>query len=364
MAEKSKRIGVLDGLRGVAVLIVFLSHTSGRGQSVINTLNFQGIGLVGVYLFFSLSAYLLGYKIYTRNVDKRSVLSFYLKRFLRIVPLYYFVISMVFMYQKLTNSYEPRYLHISGNFKGFLEHLVFYRGDGVFWSIVSEMQFYLIVPLVAYLLLKRTRFALIILSFVSLLSSIVYTGYYAHIIEILPYVSPNTLNRGTFMDIFLIGMLGAWFIYKRPDLFQRYRDQLSFAALFSFVLVMLLTLVLVSKSFLFFNQPLYKFRYVSIIYSVCFTLVILSLVSGNKYLEKFFGNRFLRLLGQVGFSFYLIHFAVLLLVNQYQIASPLKFLISFCITLFLSKGLFLLIEKPSIRLSYKLIRLLKLGNGK
>jgi len=46
-----KHIVVLDGMRGLAVFFVFMSHTSGRGMALASWLNFHGIGLVGVYLF-------------------------------------------------------------------------------------------------------------------------------------------------------------------------------------------------------------------------------------------------------------------------------------------------------------------------
>ncbi len=48
----------LDGLRGIAVLFVWMSHSSGRGQA-LGWLNLHGVGRLGVYLFFVLSAYLL-----------------------------------------------------------------------------------------------------------------------------------------------------------------------------------------------------------------------------------------------------------------------------------------------------------------
>jgi peptidoglycan/LPS O-acetylase OafA/YrhL len=55
----SKRIPGLDGLRGIAALIVVLSHTSIRKMYLAPGLDFGGIGKSGVYLFFVLSVMLL-----------------------------------------------------------------------------------------------------------------------------------------------------------------------------------------------------------------------------------------------------------------------------------------------------------------
>ena len=52
-------IRALDGLRGLAVLLIPLSHMSLHDINLIEPLNFSGIGKAGVYLFFALSAFLL-----------------------------------------------------------------------------------------------------------------------------------------------------------------------------------------------------------------------------------------------------------------------------------------------------------------
>ena len=45
---KKNRMEALDGVRGLAVIIVLLSHTSGRDQTLHSSLDFLGIGHVGV----------------------------------------------------------------------------------------------------------------------------------------------------------------------------------------------------------------------------------------------------------------------------------------------------------------------------
>ena len=75
---------------------------------------------------------------------------FLLKDYCVLPPLYYLVVSGVFFIQIIYDSYSPKYLHVSNGFKGYFEHLYFIRGDGIFWSIVSEIQFYFIVPIIGW----------------------------------------------------------------------------------------------------------------------------------------------------------------------------------------------------------------------
>ena len=146
---ETKRFGALDGLRGIAVLIVFMSHTSGRDMSLHKLLQFHGIGHVGVYLFFCLSAYLLVGKILNTELKANDIKKFFIKRIFRIWPLYFTVITIVFLIQQVTGEVNEQYLHISNGFIGFFLHLLFYQGDSVFWSVVVEEQFYVICPIIA-----------------------------------------------------------------------------------------------------------------------------------------------------------------------------------------------------------------------
>src|SRR4051794_11471208 len=98
---RAGKFSALDGLRGVAVFTVFLSHSSGRGLSLAPWLNFTGIGHLGVYLFFVLSGFLLGHSLL---VSRPTTWEFYVRRFLRIFPLYALVLSAVFVHQKVTGT--------------------------------------------------------------------------------------------------------------------------------------------------------------------------------------------------------------------------------------------------------------------
>jgi peptidoglycan/LPS O-acetylase OafA/YrhL len=125
-------VDVLDGIRGMAVLIVLMSHTESFGMI--------WHGHMGVWMFFELSAFLLT----VRFIDKggaalsASGLTVYtVRRLKRILPAYYTI--LVAMY--LVND--------SRGWNAWLwPHLTFRRSEGVFWTIPQEMSFYLCLPLI------------------------------------------------------------------------------------------------------------------------------------------------------------------------------------------------------------------------
>lgn len=318
------------------------------------------MGHIGVYLFFTLSAFLLGLGVFSKPLDAKHIKAFFIKRTLRIIPLYYLVISGVFLFQYYNRSYSPKYLHIDEGFKGYLQHLAFYRGDGVFWSIVSEMQFYLLVPLIAFIILKFQKKGLIFLAIVAVFNFMIYLAKYAGLSDIILYLSPNTLERGTFIDIFLPGIILSYYLRKKREVIMNYEPKIHKAANYLFIGGGLLTLILVSHNFLGFNQPFYEFRFFSLIFGLAFSTITLSLYLGNPLMNSFFSSGLLRFIGRVGFSYYLLHMAVFETLNQTDLSSPIKFFLSFGIISSISWISFTMIEKPSIKLAYGLIDKFKL----
>jgi len=145
--SRERHLDVLDGVRGLAVLIVMLSHASGREMAVLPWLNFVGIGHVGVYLFFVLSGYLLTCNL----LEGQTTGAFYMRRVFRIVPLYYCVLVGVLIYQA-TGQYSQSYLHISDGVHGAVMHFLFLKGDSVFWTLAAEFAFYLLLPPIVMLM--------------------------------------------------------------------------------------------------------------------------------------------------------------------------------------------------------------------
>lgn len=157
------RMPALDGLRGIAVLLV-LAH----GFDVIKTSHGPGhavdlaldLGWIGVQLFFVLSGFLItGILLETRSAPGYYK-HFLIRRVLRIFPLYYGVLFVAFVIAPHVVAVPP----------GHGEHQVwlwtylinfaepFGRGEPVFphfWSLAVEEQFYIVWPLIVYVAGRR-----------------------------------------------------------------------------------------------------------------------------------------------------------------------------------------------------------------
>ena len=94
-APTGKHFATLDGLRGIAVLTVVLSHLSLLDLNPF-LINFAGIGKCGVYLFFVLSAFLLTYQFFERGLQSAftapALANYFWRRALRVLPLFYLVV--------------------------------------------------------------------------------------------------------------------------------------------------------------------------------------------------------------------------------------------------------------------------------
>ena len=161
--DASDRMGSLDGLRAIAILLVLLSHFTPEhdsNQSLASVLfKIADLGWAGVDLFFVLSGFLITGILLRARQARKPLMNFYARRLLRIVPAYYLalVIALVAI-PRLTSWYAapgaaaqaPYWLFLA-NFTqsgGGTLHVPFRTSH--FWSLAVEMQFYLLWPLIVY----------------------------------------------------------------------------------------------------------------------------------------------------------------------------------------------------------------------
>jgi peptidoglycan/LPS O-acetylase OafA/YrhL len=162
----------LDGLRGIALLAVMLSHGAGRyilHDSVVAKLFTYSMvpGWSGVELFFVLSGFLItGILLRTRTATNYFS-SFYARRFLRIFPIYYVAVTaglLIAAHSAWWSSMLPPLERTRLSYYFYAQNWPFAWGNsaymhvsvfGHFWSLAVEEQFYLVWPLVVWLLPER-----------------------------------------------------------------------------------------------------------------------------------------------------------------------------------------------------------------
>lgn len=173
--QTREHVPVLDGVRTVAITLVMIVHLAGmiepRSELHIRVLRWMSVGWCGVDLFFVLSGYLITRILIETRGTPHYFRRFYARRALRILPLYYGVLSAVLL---IGPRLRPgAYVHL----QNVLDHqawiwlhatnlLVAHRGlpavDGGwlclshFWSLAVEEHFYLLWPL-AVACFDRTR---------------------------------------------------------------------------------------------------------------------------------------------------------------------------------------------------------------
>lgn len=166
----------LDGVRGVAILWVVLHNLSVVDNSSFHSLaghalaTFLGAGWAGVTLFFVLSGFLISGILLDSQASPHYFRNFYVRRVLRIFPLYYGVLLVAFVIWPLVAPLPPRLAEDAQHQAWLWTYLSnwvlpYDKTTKVFphfWSLAVEEQFYLLWPLLLYRLSPRSAFALCI----------------------------------------------------------------------------------------------------------------------------------------------------------------------------------------------------------
>lgn len=154
----------LDGIRGLAIILVMLYHFSIPFQlsghlNFIDGLvgTFLQVGWVGVDLFFALSGFLITGILYDTAGKANYLKNFFVRRFLRIFPLYYLMLFMlIIIIPNFIPSLASKTDQMVDNQVWFWSYLINWRisylgtfegiQGGYMWSLALEEQFYLIWP--------------------------------------------------------------------------------------------------------------------------------------------------------------------------------------------------------------------------
>ena len=156
------RLHGLDYLRGLAALGIMVYHYTTWTWGEHTPSSFLGrVGIYGVAIFYVLSGITLGY-IYASQLtlSKADLVSFYTKRFFRIFPLLWLATVVSILLSKHAPNILDLLLNLTGLFGLFKWNTYFATGA---WSIGNELTFYLVFPLLVFLLRKSKFVALAVL---------------------------------------------------------------------------------------------------------------------------------------------------------------------------------------------------------
>jgi len=159
-----QRLHGLDQLRALAIILVLLFHYQVYYglPDVLSSSAFvvvSSFGWTGVDLFFVLSGYLIGTKLFG-DIDRYGRVrfrSFYLNRFFRIIPAYVAAVAIYFIFADLQ---EGRGLQELWRYLTFTQNLPINLRFNTFshaWSLCVEEHFYLLLPALLYLVFSNKQ---------------------------------------------------------------------------------------------------------------------------------------------------------------------------------------------------------------
>jgi peptidoglycan/LPS O-acetylase OafA/YrhL len=324
-----KHLVPLDGIRGLAILLVIQFHFWGlafarahRNPTLmidIITNKFFGVGWVGVDLFFVLSGFLITGILYDAKHSDFYFRNFYARRSLRIFPLYYgflaFVLFVLPNFHRLAGPGEASQLqHTQFWFWTYMANVAASVNQlhtelplvyAQFWSLAVEEQFYLLWPLV---LLVLSRSSVMILCAALIVGALAF-----RIILVLPFstsfasvAAPHRLLPAR-VDTLALGALLALALRSGREL-TRYRQHAWLVVWGSVVMLAMLFLMRGGLSPLDRHVQTIGLTTPALLFAAVLLLVLTSKPDATLY--RIFTHPTLSFLGRYSYAIYVFHLLV------------------------------------------------------
>lgn len=305
---KREHYPALDGLRGIAILLVVFFHNFGF-------IDYFYFGWLGVDLFFVLSGFLITDILISEVGSKHFLKNFYVRRVLRIFPLYYLFLIVFLLILPNIDAYKDNLKYYTDNQWWMWSYLqnwlyVFKVPEDTnvllhLWSLGVEEQFYIIWPFI--ILLLRKPKLLLVFSLTALLFILCARLYLWYInVEGLHYFGLYTFTR---IDGLCIGSALALIRFIKPDFISR------------FTAPVILSVAALNFLFYFINKiNNYSFPYFAFVGYTTFAVVFAVLVHEASSKQKniitgILSVSPLRFLGKISYGFYIFHWPVYLFLS-------------------------------------------------
>jgi len=344
-SPRKDTIPSLDGIRGLACLLVLFSH--GGALGFYPTPGLSGYGESGIILFFALSGFLMYYH-YFQSIQHSWRFSgvFLIRRFFRMYPPYAITLVLSCFFQgKIFISWMENVA-----FPTLTDYLLLQHVNGHFWTVVAEIKFYLLFPFLCIVLIflpleKNLKLLWLIIMWLALCI----INFKAHEPEIL----------GT-LKFFLVGIIAAY-SYMNYPLKEYLPPQIWNFLLYISIFGGAITLRIAYKMHLLNYASAGMEVYVMILA----VIVILASIYATERAGYIFTNPFLRFCGTISYSVYLIHVCIFTIIVRNIHSSPVTLTIVSYICLFISGLVFYLcIEKPANDFGHRLSKKIRLFDHK
>lgn len=270
------------------------------------------MGGLGVYFFFVLSGFLITYLLLVEKekVGRISIKKFYMRRILRIWPLYYFILILGFFILPQFNSFKIPYLQLSFE-QNFYQNLIFYLlilpnlafslfpavpNIGQSWSIGVEEQFYILWPIIISKSKSILRTLLIII-FILIGIKILVLGLGSYFGNTSWYKPLKQFIAMSKFECMCIGGLGAYFLYIKHKFLHFIYNPITF---FLSILISIL---------LIYFTPEKLQDGIHLVYSVLFLQIILFVAKKSN--STYFDNKWFNYLGKISYGLYMYHFMII-----------------------------------------------------
>ncbi|MDC7825883.1 acyltransferase [Pseudomonas sp. BLCC-B13] len=356
--KSAERIVGLDGLRGVAILLVVSYHLwiglSGEERLADGAwLSLLYAGNTGVTLFFVLSGFLVCTPFIKSMQRGRtySVKEYAVQRALRILPPYYVVALVGVLLTQNFDQLLPALLFSSHGWSvGYF--------SAVWWSLATEVQFYLLVPL--FFLMACHPWRLPLLSLAALLLLVLYVAVICKWV-VLPGYDAFALQFGLILSVFgqlpafLVGF-GLALVYHRVTrsaAMGSLTEHACIAGLLALLSWLLLPAAREGALGYMWHAPWHVLPE-----ALVWGAVVWVMLGRSSAHASLLDNPVTRYWGRISFSLYLVHMPVLQLVLSLGGVFGLwvDLLLASLLSVAAAQLLYWLVEKPSLALKNQLLR--------
>lgn len=316
-----------DGIRGLACLIVLLLHVI--VMFFPETLPaIRGAPKFGLWLFFVLSAFLLTRKFISSGFSALSICEYALGRFLRIYPVFIFVLLVFFLFKSVGM------VSVSD-----LKSAIFLqRGYFHMWTIPVEFKFYAVLPFIALILINiYSMFGSAVVLSVSALMLIAHQFFWGYW-----NIPQSTIDTIWYVPCFFMGCVAAVCYEDSRKLVNS--SSATIIALFSFAVLAMITNPF--RLFVFgapYNEWLLdKYIYIGLLWAV----FVLFLIDGDGIFGRFFCSFPMRKIGSWSYSIYLVHWFFVEKLYSHFVNSIFGAILCSALSIAVGAVLYYVVESP------------------